>query len=103
MSALQLDFGRSYHYLRPPTDIMLERLWPTVQLSGLAYAIALLGIPLGLLAGLKRGKPADLSIRFVSVLGDATRRVPLQVLRGAERVAAFCGVRTGLGVVAQLS
>ena len=42
-------------------------------------------------------------LRPYRVLGDATRRVPLPVLRGAERVAAFCGVRTGLGVVAQLS
>ena len=71
-SALRLDFGRSYHYLRPPTEVIGERLGPTLQLGAVAYAVALLGIPLGLYAGLRRGRAPDLLVRFFTVLGDAT-------------------------------
>lgn len=70
-SAVRLDFGRSYHYLRPPLDVMKERLWPTVQLGLVAYAIALLGIPLGVCAALYRGRPPDIAIRVFTVAGDA--------------------------------
>jgi peptide/nickel transport system permease protein len=70
-SVLRLDFGRSYHYLRPPTEIIRERLWPSVQLGALAVAISLLGIPLGLCAALNRGRAPDLLIRVFTVLGDA--------------------------------
>jgi peptide/nickel transport system permease protein len=70
-NVLRLDFGRSYHYLRPPWQIIQERLWPSVQLGGMALAIALLGIPLGLYAALQRGRPPDLSVRVFTVLGDA--------------------------------
>lgn len=69
---IRLDFGRSYHYLRPPFDVVKERLWPTLQLGLVAYAVALLGIPLGVCAALNRGKPPDLLIRVFTVVGDAT-------------------------------
>ena len=70
-SAAKLDFGRSYHHLRPPLDLMLERLGPTLQLGAVAYCIALLGIPLGVLAALNRGRLPDLLIRFFTVFGNA--------------------------------
>src|SRR4030081_2927766 len=57
-NALRLDFGRSYFYSRPATDVILERLGPTLQLGVLSYAVALFGVPLGTLAALNRGKPA---------------------------------------------
>jgi peptide/nickel transport system permease protein len=69
--ALTLDFGRSYQYLRPPLDVMRERLWPTVQLSVLAYLIALLGIPLGVIAAYHRARPPDMAIRVFTVIGDS--------------------------------
>ncbi len=71
-NAARLDFGRSYQYLRAPTEIIAERIWPTIQLGGLAYGISLVGIPLGVLAALNRGKVPDLVIRVLTVLGDAT-------------------------------
>jgi len=71
-NAVRLDFGRSYQYLRAPTEIIAERIWPTIQLGGLAYGLSLVGIPLGVLAALHRGKLPDLVIRFLTVLGDAT-------------------------------
>jgi peptide/nickel transport system permease protein len=72
VNAARLDFGRSYQYLRAPTEIIAERIWPTIQLGGLAYGLSLVGIPLGVLAALNRGKLPDLTIRVVTVLGDAT-------------------------------
>lgn len=70
-NAIRFDFGRSYHYLRPPLDVIRERLGPTLQLGAAAYAIALLGIPLGVLAALHRGRLPDISIRVLTVVGDA--------------------------------
>jgi peptide/nickel transport system permease protein len=68
---LRLDFGRSYAYLRPPMEVIAERLGPTVQLGLMAYMIALLGIPLGVSAALNHRKSLDMVIRFFTVLGDA--------------------------------
>src|SRR5215470_16960879 len=51
-SAARLDFGRSYFYARPATEVVAERLWPTIQLGILSYMVALLGVPLGIVAGL---------------------------------------------------
>jgi peptide/nickel transport system permease protein len=70
-NALTLDFGRSYFYSRPATDVILERLGPTVQLGIASYAVALVGVPLGILAALQRGKATDAAIRFLSTLGSA--------------------------------
>lgn len=71
MSAAHLDFGRSYFYLRPTTDVIGDRLWPTVQLGLTSYCIALLGVPLGAIAGLNRGKLADSMVRVVATIGTA--------------------------------
>ncbi len=70
-NAIHLDFGRSYHYLRPPLDLMAERLWPTLQLGAIAYCIALTGIPLGVLAALHRSRSPDLAVRFFTIFGNA--------------------------------
>ena len=70
-SAVTLDFGRSYHYLRPPLDIMAERLGPTVQLAVMAYLITLIGIPLGVAAAFHRGRPPDMVIRVFTIVGDS--------------------------------
>jgi len=70
-SAAHLDFGRSYFYARPATEIVVERLGPTVQLGVMAYLVALLGVPLGVLAALHRGHVADAVIRLITTLGHA--------------------------------
>jgi peptide/nickel transport system permease protein len=70
-SAVRLDFGRSYHYLRPPFEVMQERLGPTIQLAGLAALLGLAGIPLGTYAALHRGRAPDLVVRVLTVVGDA--------------------------------
>ncbi|MGH2370749.1 MAG: ABC transporter permease, partial [Chloroflexota bacterium] len=70
-SVVRLDFGRSYHYLRPPLDVIQERIWPTVQLGAMAFGIALVGIPLGMLAAFHRGRLPDFAIRIFTVVGDS--------------------------------
>jgi peptide/nickel transport system permease protein len=71
-NAIRGDFGRSYHYLRPPFDVIKERIWPTVQLALVAYIIGLVGIVLGVVAAYNRAKPPDFIIRVFTVVGDAT-------------------------------
>lgn len=71
-NAIRLDFGRSYHYLRPPLDLIRERIWPSLQLQGMAWLIGMTGIPLGVLAASYRGRPPDILIRIFTVVGDAT-------------------------------
>ncbi|MCA1644534.1 MAG: ABC transporter permease [Chloroflexi bacterium] len=70
-NAVRLDFGRSYFYSRPSTEVILEHLWPTLQLGVLSYLIALIGVPLGVLAALNRGRTADTLVRMLSTFGAA--------------------------------
>jgi peptide/nickel transport system permease protein len=70
-NAVRLDFGRSYFYSRPATDVILERLGPTVQLGLMSYVVALSGVPLGIVAALQRGRAADGVIRLLSTLGSS--------------------------------
>ena len=70
-NAVRLDFGRSYFYSRPATEVILERLGPTVQLGLMSYLVALLGVPLGIVAALQRGRATDAAIRLLSTLGSA--------------------------------
>jgi peptide/nickel transport system permease protein len=67
----RLDFGRSYVYSRPATEIIQERLSPTVQLGVMSYAVALLGIPMGVYAAMHRGRSADTAVRLIASLGHA--------------------------------
>jgi peptide/nickel transport system permease protein len=64
------DFGFSYFFKQPALDLVLERLGPEVFL--LTYAVVLslmIGIPLGILAGVRREGIADQFIRAIMVLG----------------------------------
>jgi peptide/nickel transport system permease protein len=67
----RLDFGRSYIYSRPATEVIGERLSPTVQLGLMSYAVALLGIPMGVYAAMHRGRAGDTAVRLVATLGHA--------------------------------
>ncbi len=62
---LRGDFGRSYFTHRPVIESILERLPATVELGLAATLISyLIGIPLGVYAGLHRGGKIDHIIRF---------------------------------------
>ena len=69
---LTLDFGDSFFYRRPVMDLILERLPNTLQLSliGLAAAVCI-GLPLGMIAALYRGRAADHGVRIVTVVFNA--------------------------------
>lgn len=69
-SVMQGDFGRSFVFNRPAMDVILERLPATLELAGMAFIISLvLGIPLGLLAGLYPHSKMSKAIMAGSVLG----------------------------------
>ena len=69
-NALQGDLGRSFVFNQPSVSLILERMPATLELAFMALLVALvLGIPLGLWAGLKPGTVVDESIMTGSILG----------------------------------
>jgi peptide/nickel transport system permease protein len=68
--ALHGDLGRSFVYNAPAVDVILSRLPATLELAlvGLAFAI-LIGVPLGVLAGLKPNSIVGRGIMSGSILG----------------------------------
>ncbi|MGE3271891.1 MAG: ABC transporter permease [Chloroflexota bacterium] len=68
----QGDLGYSLLSKRPVSQMIGAALPNTLQLSGLALLVALLvGVPLGVLAALRRGSWLDQAIRVLSVAGHA--------------------------------
>jgi len=68
--AVQGDLGRSYALQRPVTELILERLWPTAQLSLVAILTALLiAIPTGVLSAVYKDTWVDHANRFVAFFG----------------------------------
>lgn len=66
------DFGMSLQYNRPALPLLLERMPATLQLALAALGLQLLvGVPLGVIAALRRGTWADNAIRFFGVIGHA--------------------------------
>lgn len=70
---LRLDFGSSITYPGlSPTSMMLARLPNTLMLAVTALMWQLLiGVPLGIIAALNRGKIADQIVRFSATVGHA--------------------------------
>lgn len=66
-----LNFGRSFTDKRPVMDKIAERAPNTLLLSGTSLLLGLLGIPLGILAALRRGGLYDNGLRAFTVLGSA--------------------------------
>jgi peptide/nickel transport system permease protein len=68
--ALAGDLGKSFAYNVPALHLIVERMPATLELAGTAMVIAVvLGIPLGLWAGLRPDSLAGKSIMTVSILG----------------------------------
>lgn len=69
-NALSGDLGNSFVYGRPAVDVILERMPATLELAALAMIIAVvIGIPLGLYAGLKPDGRIARGIMASSILG----------------------------------
>jgi peptide/nickel transport system permease protein len=65
---LRLDFGKSFLFKGVNViDLIVERMWATFILAFSSLFIALIGIPLGIWAAVRRGRWPDHSIRVVTV------------------------------------
>jgi len=67
------DFGRSIRHHLPARTLVLERLPNTAALAAVAWALGMLGIPIGMLAA---RRPRGLMDRTVNVLSFAIISVP---------------------------
>ncbi|MDP6584154.1 MAG: ABC transporter permease, partial [Anaerolineales bacterium] len=68
--SVQLDFRDSFRYQAPTRDVVFERLPRTINLGIAQYVFALVtGLPLGVLAALKRGSLFDTAATSISVVG----------------------------------
>jgi len=66
------DLGESFRSKRPVSAIIVEHLWPTVQLALAAIVLQLLvGIPLGVLAAIRRKRWQDHTANLISLLGQS--------------------------------
>ncbi len=64
------DFGNSIRFNRPVIQILVERLPATVELSLMAFFIAVvIGIPVGILSALYRNSPIDVTTLIGANLG----------------------------------
>ena len=69
---LRGDFGESIKLQEPVMTAIAGRIWPTVQLGGGAFLLALVvGIPLGVLSAVMRGTAVDQLGRVIAMVGQA--------------------------------
>ena len=72
IAVVQLNFGQSFIYHQDAFQLLLTRVPATLQLAVVALALQLLiGVPLGVIAALKRGTWLDGAIRVFGVAGHA--------------------------------
>ena len=70
VGAIHLNFGTSTQTIQPATSVIENRLGVTVFLGIYGFTIAMLaGVPLGILAAVKKRKPADRAVVALSVVG----------------------------------
>lgn len=70
--AVRGDLGTSTITGRPVTEDLFDRLPATLELAAAALVISVaVGVPLGVLAGIKRDGPLDFGVRLVTLLGMA--------------------------------
>ncbi|USG63089.1 ABC transporter permease [Sneathiella marina] len=70
LNAIQGDFGTSYKYRRPVSELILERLSATLELSFVSAILALgIGIPCGVYTALRSKGALSRSIMTLSLVG----------------------------------
>lgn len=78
---VQLDFGRSYRYGDDVFQLIAGRLPATFELAIVALVLAtLIAVPLGILAGLRKGKLLDGAVSVVAIAGVSTPTFWLGIL-----------------------
>jgi ABC-type dipeptide/oligopeptide/nickel transport system permease component len=81
INVVKLDFGRSYRYGTDVSQLILERLPATIELALVALSIAaLIAIPLGIMAALRKGKFIDSMVSVVAITGVSTPTFWLGIL-----------------------
>jgi peptide/nickel transport system permease protein len=71
-SVVRGDFGQSFQYRAPAFRIVVERLPATIQLTLAAMALTVLvGVPIGILAAVRRGTGYDYAGTALAVLGQS--------------------------------
>jgi len=75
------EFGLSFLERRPVSDIVAERIWPSLKLllSTLAFTVSV-SVPLGIAAAIYRTRPAGTVIMVVAFLGYAVPNFVLAIL-----------------------
>ncbi|MFT4716430.1 MAG: peptide/nickel transport system permease protein [Paracoccaceae bacterium] len=69
---MQGDFGTSYTYRVPVSELIVARIWISLPLAIYALAIStLIAFPVGLIAAAMRGRPTDTGIMATTQLGIA--------------------------------
>jgi len=72
---LHRDLGESYRTKRPVTELLGERVWPTVQLALAAIVLSIaIGVPLGMIGAAQRGRWPDRATTTISLLGLSAPR-----------------------------
>lgn len=68
--AVRGDLGRSYALQQPVADLILNRLWPTAQISLVAIVVAVtIAVPAGILSAVYKDTWVDHLSRIVAFLG----------------------------------
>lgn len=68
--AVHLDFGRSTQYSAPVTSLITQRLPITAALAGYTLVLTVVvGVPIGMAAGIRRGRLIDRTVSTVTILG----------------------------------
>ncbi|MBE1291895.1 MAG: ABC transporter permease subunit [Rhodobacteraceae bacterium] len=69
---LQGDFGTSYTYRTPVTEMIGDRIWVSLPLALYALTLStLIAFPAGVYAASRRGKPGDMAVMGATQLGIA--------------------------------
>jgi peptide/nickel transport system permease protein len=72
LNAVQGDFGVSLRSNAPALGLVLERMPASLLLAGSALIFAIiLGVPAGVFAALNRGRPSELGVMVVALLGQS--------------------------------
>ena len=75
------DLGESTTFGAPVSDEILERIPVTLELMLLSALLTMLiGVPAGILSGIKQGTPIDLAVRWVSIFGMSVPTLWLGIL-----------------------
>jgi peptide/nickel transport system permease protein len=66
------DLGESYRTRRPVTELLADRVWPTLQLALGAIVLQLLiGVPLGMWAAWRRRQWPDRAVTWMSLIAQS--------------------------------